>query len=137
MSETAGRWKESWSCVRCACRTALLATNIARSLLSFVRGGGFSVGPPSHPSREASSLRSLRTENVKLPVSQQAGHARVVKNRSRCVRTRVYLGQPRQELCAEVGDGANRKGGISWGCLTTSLLHRRSDMPCQTITLSS
>jgi hypothetical protein len=20
------------------------------------------------------------------------------------------------ELCAEVGDGANRKGGISWGC---------------------
>src|SRR5262249_39941730 len=31
------------------------------------------------------------------------------------------------ELSAEVGDGANRKGGISWGCLTTSLLHRRSD----------
>src|SRR5262249_49502780 len=42
-----------------------------------------------------------------------------------------------EELCAEVGDGANREGGISWGCLTTSLLHRRSNMPCQTITLSS
>jgi hypothetical protein len=40
------------------------------------------------------------------------------------------------ELSPEVGDGSNREGGISWGCLTTSLLHRRSDMPCRTITLS-
>jgi hypothetical protein len=38
---------------------------------------------------------------------------------------------------AEVGDGPNREGGISWGCVTTSLLHRRSDMPCRTITLFS
>jgi hypothetical protein len=28
------------------------------------------------------------------------------------------------ELSPEVGDGSNREGGISWGCLTTSLLHR-------------
>ena len=41
------------------------------------------------------------------------------------------------ELSPEVGDGSNREGGISWGCLTTSLLHRRSDMPCPTITLSA
>ena len=27
------------------------------------------------------------------------------------------------ELSPEVGDGSNREGGISWGCLTTSLLH--------------
>ena len=39
------------------------------------------------------------------------------------------------ELSPEVGDGGNREGGISWGCLTTSLLHRRSDMPCPLITL--
>src|SRR5262249_22322660 len=27
------------------------------------------------------------------------------------------------ELSLKVGDGENRKGGISWGCLTTPLLH--------------
>ena len=42
-----------------------------------------------------------------------------------------------RELLPEVGDGGNREGGISWGCLTTSLLHRRSDMPCPTITSSN
>jgi transposase len=41
------------------------------------------------------------------------------------------------ELSPEVGDGGNRKGGISWGCLTPPLLHRRSDMPCPKITSSS
>jgi hypothetical protein len=41
------------------------------------------------------------------------------------------------ELSSKVGDGGNRKGGISWGCLTPPLLHRRSDMPCPTITSSS
>jgi hypothetical protein len=37
-----------------------------------------------------------------------------------------YRGQghgKRLELSPEVGDGSNREGGISWGCLTTSLLH--------------
>jgi hypothetical protein len=38
---------------------------------------------------------------------------------------------------AQIGDGGNRKGGISWGCLTPPLLHRRSDMPCPKITSSS
>ena len=28
-----------------------------------------------------------------------------------------------KELSLKVGDGKNRKGGISWGCLTTPLLH--------------
>src|ERR1700756_1557758 len=37
------------------------------------------------------------------------------------------------ELSLKVGDGGNRKGGISWGCLTPPLLHRRSDMPCPMI----
>ena len=41
------------------------------------------------------------------------------------------------ELSLKVGDGGNRKGGISWGCLTPPLLHRRSDMPCPKITSSS
>jgi hypothetical protein len=41
------------------------------------------------------------------------------------------------ELSLKVGDGANRKGGISWGCFTPPLLHRRSDMPCPTITFPS
>jgi hypothetical protein len=41
------------------------------------------------------------------------------------------------ELSPEVGDGSNREGGISWGCLTPPLLHRRRDMPCPTITCSS
>jgi hypothetical protein len=38
------------------------------------------------------------------------------------------------ELSPKVGDGGNREGGISWGCLTPPLLHQRSDMPCPTIT---
>ena len=42
-----------------------------------------------------------------------------------------------KELSLKVGDGGNRKGGISWGCLTPPLLHRRSDMPCPTITSSN
>jgi hypothetical protein len=42
-----------------------------------------------------------------------------------------------QELWPKVGDGGNRKGGISWGCLTPPLLHRRSDMPCRRIMSSS
>jgi hypothetical protein len=40
------------------------------------------------------------------------------------------------ELSLKVGDGGNRKGGISWGCLTPPLLHRRSDMLCPKITPS-
>src|SRR5437899_12971216 len=39
---------------------------------------------------------------------------------------------PSVELSPKVGDGGNREGGISWGCLTPPLLHRRSDMPCPT-----
>ncbi len=39
-----------------------------------------------------------------------------------------------EELSPKVGDGGNREGGISWGCLTPPLLHQRSDMPCPTIT---
>ena len=42
-----------------------------------------------------------------------------------------------RELSPKVGDGGNREGGISWGCLTPPLLHRRSDMPCPKITSSS
>jgi hypothetical protein len=42
-----------------------------------------------------------------------------------------------RELSLKVGDGGNREGGISWGCLTPPLLHRRSDMPCPEITSSS
>ena len=41
------------------------------------------------------------------------------------------------ELSPKVGDVGNREGGISWGCLTPPLLHRRSDMPCPKITSSS
>jgi hypothetical protein len=41
------------------------------------------------------------------------------------------------ELSLEVGNGANREGGISWGCLRPPLLHRRRDMPCPTITWSN
>jgi len=42
-----------------------------------------------------------------------------------------------EELSLKVGDGGNREGGISWGCLTPPLLHQRSDMPCPTITSSN
>ncbi len=38
------------------------------------------------------------------------------------------------ELSPEVGDGGNRQGGISWGCLTPPLLHRRNVMHCHGIT---
>jgi hypothetical protein len=33
------------------------------------------------------------------------------------------------ELYAEVGDGMKGYGGVSWGCSTPPLLHRRSDTP--------
>jgi hypothetical protein len=33
------------------------------------------------------------------------------------------LGAEAVELSPKVGDGRNRKGGISWGCLTPPLLH--------------
>jgi hypothetical protein len=57
----------------------------------------------------------------------------------------AYIGAAQQledfrsfgELSRKVGDGGNRKGGISWGCLTPPLLHRRSDMPCSMITSPS
>jgi hypothetical protein len=41
----------------------------------------------------------------------------------------VTLGQARAELWPKVGDGMKGKGGVSWGCLTPPLLHRRSDTP--------
>jgi hypothetical protein len=47
----------------------------------------------------------------------------------------IYAGAG--ELSLKVGDGGNREGGISWGCLTPPLLHQRSDMPCPKITSSS
>ena len=46
------------------------------------------------------------------------------------------VNRPSTELSPKIGDGGNREGGISWGCLTPPLLHRRSDMPCPTITSS-
>jgi transposase len=48
-----------------------------------------------------------------------------------------YLLEAIDELSLKVGDGGNREGGISWGCLTPPLLHQRSDMPCPKITSSS
>jgi hypothetical protein len=39
----------------------------------------------------------------------------------------------RGELWLEVGYGGRREGGISWGCLTPPLPHRKSGMPCPTI----
>jgi hypothetical protein len=54
-----------------------------------------------------------------------------VKDAQQALTDRYY------ELLAKVGDGPNREGGISWGCLTPPLLHSRSDMPCPTITLSN
>jgi hypothetical protein len=50
--------------------------------------------------------------------------------------TTEYLLTADIELSPKVGDGGNREGGISWGCLTPPFLHRRSDMPCLMITLS-
>ena len=49
----------------------------------------------------------------------------------------MHLSVQCSELSLKVGDGGNREGGISWGCLTPPLLHRRSDMPCPKITSSS
>ena len=51
--------------------------------------------------------------------------------------SRIDLRGHRLELSLKVGDDGNRKGGISWGCLTPPLLHQRSDMPCPKITSSS
>src|ERR1700676_5114675 len=49
----------------------------------------------------------------------------------------LHRGSEARELSLKVGDGGNREGGISWGCLKPPLLHRRSDMPCPKITSSS
>src|SRR5882724_2152390 len=53
------------------------------------------------------------------------------------VQMREFGAKHPHELSLKVGDGGNREGGISWGCLTPPLLHRRSDMPCPKITSSS
>src|SRR6266540_3159830 len=54
-----------------------------------------------------------------------------------CASSHYWSRELQAELSLKVGDGGNREGGISWGCLTPPLLHRRSDMPCPKIALSS
>jgi hypothetical protein len=63
----------------------------------------------------------------------KAGARNGVTFRSPCVRPKIAQSGSEmagEELSPKVGDGGNRKGGISWGCLTPPLLHQRSDMPC-------
>ena len=45
--------------------------------------------------------------------------------------------RPGNELCAEVGDGVNRGRRHIVGLFDDLTLHRRSDMPCRTITSPS
>jgi len=41
-------------------------------------------------------------------------------------RSGVYDGEHGGKLCAEVGEGVKGEGGVSWGCPTPPLLHRRN-----------
>ena len=65
------------------------------------------------------------------------GLVSVIGHADRARPLRDYCVGLMMELSPEVGDVGNREGGISWGCLTPPLLHRRSDMPCPKITSSS
>jgi hypothetical protein len=82
------------------------------------------------------ALRALLVVNEALDVNfQEVVHSAPAVNADVAKHT-VIRGGP-NELWLKVGDGGNREGGISWGCLTPPLLHRRSDMPCPKITSSS
>ncbi|WP_346732642.1 DUF2285 domain-containing protein [Bradyrhizobium sp. 186] len=74
----------------------------------------------------------------KKRVPDRAWKTHDLRNRTiRLVQGGLALMRGGYELSPKVGDGGNREGGISWGCLTPPLLHRRSDMPCPTITSSN
>jgi len=87
----------------------------------------------------ATVLKTLReTPLFVAPGTTQAAcaHIRSLAARLHLVNQQIKQAQ-QNELSLKVGDGGNREGGISWGCLTPPLLHRRSDMPCPKITSSS
>src|SRR5258707_7773611 len=71
-----------------------------------------------------------------IPPGKTGGGKRTVIMRE-VVNGLMYILSTGCELSPKVGDGGNREGGISWGCLTPPLLHQRSDMPCPTITSSN
>src|SRR5882762_782798 len=83
----------------------------------------------SCPRRRSEEHQESSAVSCQPPTSIQ-GHRTLSNNRN-------DRGVGTMELSLKVGDGGNRKGGISWGCLTPPLLHRRSDMPCPKITSSS
>lgn len=92
----------------------------------------------------ATVSRILRRLGVNTPPPKGGGfglrlEAGLIDPSGRFVQTTLKLssGSSGFELSPKLGDGGNREGGISWGCLTPPLLHRRSDMPCPRITLSS
>ncbi|WMT71711.1 efflux RND transporter periplasmic adaptor subunit [Bradyrhizobium sp. Ash2021] len=87
------------------------------------------IGPPK--------ADALLVPNRILQQNQEGRYLLVVGANDEVEQRDVQLGELDGELSLKVGDGGNRKGGISWGCLTPPLLHRRSDMPCPTITSSS
>ncbi|WMT71223.1 hypothetical protein [Bradyrhizobium sp. Ash2021] len=83
----------------------------------------FTFNPPQPPSTRTQWLVAFEDHTAYLWLMDQVKRKQLAKGGA--------------ELSLKVGDGGNREGGISWGCLTPPLLHQRSDMPCPTITSSS
>src|SRR5438093_2706150 len=81
----------------------------------------------------SSALLTNSTESIAAPSWVESARSLLSSAAAGLPTSQLRHSSPLRELSPEVGDGANRKGGISWGCLTPPLLHRRSDMPCPTI----
>jgi hypothetical protein len=155
--------REIAATARAAADATLLSQLIGSTGGNIVRGPGIEDVSPIRAALELvpldrilSAIRSTDICGPLLEYSLVASSRRqylgkeaptdVVRNRASCVSV-VVIGrrypcghcfeETVEELSPEVGDGANRRGGISWGCLTPPLLHRRRDMPCPTITCSN
>src|SRR5437879_1165223 len=87
----------------------------------------------SHGSGPAPPLGSASNDKRK----ERAARLLTAIGTSRRLKVGQSMSALPRELSLKVGDGGNREGGISWGCLTPPLLHQRSDMPCPTITSSN
>ena len=82
------------------------------------------------------AVTRLALSNCSVPeIASITGHS--MKTVQEILDAHYLGGRVELELSPKVGDGGNRKGGISWGCLTPPLLHRRSDMPFPKIASSS
>jgi integrase len=113
-------------------KAGLRAAEIAKLTWDMVLGPSSEVGSAIELQDKIAKKRGGRSIPLHVELREALIEARKLCNGQ----SHIIRSERGGELSPEVGDGGNRKGGISWGCLTPPLLHRRSDMPCPTITSS-